>query len=834
MDPIRKTKSSDSASNQTRPRRSSFSKFDWLKKLGSKIGQETNKLERVSSASSVSSTESLSKSPAQRIASKIARRPSNVNPDSVPSPEPFEPDSTPEHITRRESSPRHATLADLKSHGITTKTVSFGLSIYETNPPQRIPPATPAKGNVEFLKSGEIVVRKRPRHHMNTEPPYLGKNHFQMVEAAERNANGNAKRLHLALEYSDGKHDDETPEGSVTAEYEENNKFTSGEMDVDGTSKLRRFRTNTQQEEVVPAPAEGKSHEIVTRKIPLNEKKVSPEELYTRCCHLREIMPIKNMLRQFQGQLAPIPRVRIANTKPTMVEICALSDFLTVVPVASLVADNEILESDMIKKLLSGLRRSKDLSRLSLMNTKITGLGWQYLCAFFAESAKSLMALNLSCTDPTDVPTRIPAFNRVDMDWGLLCESLKAMGSLEELDLGGTKIRLEDLKNLLENGIPNARIIGLANNDLTHAEVEYISSWVNSPDSEVMGINLSGNDLSREEDWDLIHQFVSNPQIVHLIIRDTKLSNFHASRFQSTLSSDKASNSSLRHLDLSLNPGLFPSLIDSLVEVLPKFPYLSRLQLDYCNLSSDAIVTLCEALSHCHRLVYVSFIGNGKITETAATAICVAVHFSKSICTVEADMGDWPLHIRQQLARYCLMNLEANTGVHVQNFQEEHANDENADISFFLDDLRALQTELDDTKMSPVTRSPTVVSRLGEIRHRVRTRVQKLLEKKKLTPLSVSDREALIKLFFYSNNLDRLEREATNPGSHKKSEAPAEEKIENVDENHMPPSLSRNTSQASILSLKNMEREEGESHKNYHHEPPLEDLKLHDLEKIIN
>lgn len=740
-----------------------------------------------------------------------------------------------------------ATLADLRSRKISTRAVGFALSTFEDNPPQKIPPVAPVEGNIEFLDTGEVVVHKRAKSYYGIDTqPHTEKNHSEVVRLAQLKARQNAERLHTSITsnpltslfHSGVKAGANASKTLLEDDDEIANTLIAGK-DVDGTAHAKnlRFKDSSQSDLV----ADEEQWDMKANAMP----SPPPDQIYTRCCHLREIMPIRNILRQLQGQLAPIPRVRVANTRPTLVEIQAFSDFLTVVPVSSLILDNHILTDEMIRLILVGILRSRDIARLTFVNTRMGPLGWQYLCSFLANCNKSLLAINLSCTTPSGVPHRVPSFTREDMDWRLLSDALKEMGTLEELDVGGTMIKIEDLKYLIEQGFKQGRILGLANNNLGHDDVKFVADWAQKPESQLMGINLGGNDLSREEDWSIVQEFLRNPRIYQLSLRNSKLSHMHASHLIQAISPSQARKSNLRQLDLSYNPELFPYLIDLLAAALPNFQYLSRLQMDHCNLTSDTIVTLCEAISHCHRLVYLSVLGNCKLNESAATALCVAVHLSRSICTVEADIDESNVALRQQLATYCIQNLEKNAGSLAQQLPAEE--DDTADISSFHEDLRAVTkafSAVPEGERLPEQKYKVLVERMEGLRLKIKLRMHALLIKRRTGPLVQRDRESLMRLFFYSNNLDRLKREVRGCEAVQETQQ-AEEIVKNVgEEDIQPPSLNRASSQLSLLSLKKLEREEGESHKAYSEKiMDLDDdgilhaagkLKLRDLEQIMS
>lgn len=885
---LSKSKSQDSGMSSGRRRGSSVSNAfnsSWFKKIGLKMGgseANSNPQRRKSSVGSQFSTSpqdselSESPEPAQIFRSYSFkggfRRRGLSNPtlvhassSSSPPPPPIVSSASPREkfaspsptapaspllISQNRSDSNASssfTLAELKRRKISTRSVGFALSTFKDNPPQKIPPVNPVEGNIEFMESGEVIVHKRAKSFNGTDTlPYTEKNHHEIMRLAQVKARQNAERLHASITsnplaflfHSGGKSSANAVKTLPEEDIDVASKLIAG-RDVDGTAHASELRFKDTSCNISAADGVQWDMKAVATHPP------PPDQIYTRCCHLREIMPIRNILKQLQGQLAPIPRVRVANTKPTLVEIQAFSDFLTVVPVSSLILDNHILTDEMIRLIMVGILRSRDIARLTFVNTRMGPLGWQYLCSFLANCKKSLLAINLSCTSPSTAPHRVPAFTREDMDWCLLSEALKEMGTLEELDIGGTMIKIEDLRKLIEQGFKQGRILGLANNNLGHDDVKYIAAWAQKPESQLMGINLSGNDLSREEDWSIVQEFMRNPRIYQLILRNSKLSHMHASHLMQAITPSQARKSNLRQLDLSYNPELFPHLIDMLAVALPNFQYLSRLQIEHCNLTSDTIVTLCEAISHCHRLAYLSVLGNNKLNESAATALCVAVHLSRSICTVEADIDESSVVLRQQLATYCIQNLEKNAGSVAQPLPAEE--DDTADMSSFHEDLRAVAKAISTVHEGERLTEPkykVLVERMEDLRQKLKLQIHALLIKRRSGPLCQRDRESLMRLFFYSNNLDRLKREVRG-GETVQEPSQAEEVIKNVGEDDIQTlSLGHASSQLSLTSLKKLEREEGESHKAYSENfMELDDdeilhaagkLKLRDLEQIMS
>lgn len=753
--------------------------------------------------------------------------------------------------------PKHMSLKDLEAHKISTRGVGFALSTFSDNPPQRIPPANPEVGNIEFGDSGDMKIYKRVKQRSNKEQPTrVVRNHPEVVRLASQKAAQNAERLvnsvngaSFSFFQRNGNNGNNGNAPNVPAEQptddEDEFEHHLAKMDVDGTKSATDI--NYYEHHNVANKQSNSSGGFSDEEWEIRDTSEAPppppDQVYIRCCHLREIMPIRNMLKQLQGQVAPIPRLRIANTKPTLVEIQAFSDFLSVVPVAALSVDNHLLTDEMVRLLLVGISRSTDMCRLSFVNTKLSPLGWQYLCSYLGNNAKGVLALSLGCTNPTGVPNRVPAFNRSDMDWDLFIEALGKYGSLEELDLGGTMIPADKVQPLLTSGFQQSgQILSLANNELNHAEVKFVADWAQLPETHLMGINLSGNNLSRQEDRYVLQQLLTNTKLMQLSMRNANFTSIDASHISKVITPEQASKSSLRQLDLSCNPGLFPDLADRLFSLFPKFPNLTRLQFESCNLSSDMVISLCESLSLCHRLVYLNLLRNQPLNQTSITALCVAVHLSRSICTVEADLDEADTALRQQLARYCFQNLEMNTGV-LNSAELSNEQDENADIISFYDDLAAVRKGLAADGPESVNATPELISRVDDLRAQINKRLQSIFARRKVAPPTTQDRMNAIRLLFYASSLDRLKQEIA--GTNKEATAPAsgEEMVKNVDEADIIPVLKRQASQASIISLKKLEREEGESHKAYaEHLLELDDdkmldalgtLKVQDLEKIM-
>lgn len=108
--------------------------------------------------------------------------------------------------------------------------------------------------------------------------------------------------------------------------------------------------SRTDDEEVFPPPDLRIPHDVV----------------YTRCCHLREILPIPATLKQLnKGSVDPIPLLQLRNPMPSMVEVLSFSDFLSVAPVLCLSLDGVSLSVEMLRVILGSLLYKDNFEKLA-------------------------------------------------------------------------------------------------------------------------------------------------------------------------------------------------------------------------------------------------------------------------------------------------------------------------------------------------------------------------------------------------------------------------------------------------------------------------------------
>ena len=253
-----------------------------------------------------------------------------------------------------------------------------------------------------------------------------------------------------------------------------------------------RDSSRTDDEEVFPPPDLRIPHDVV----------------YTRCCHLREILPIPATLKQLnKGSVDPIPLLQLRNPMPSMVEVLSFSDFLSVAPVLCLSLDGVSLSVEMLRVILGSLLYKDNFEKLSLRNTPLDAEGWKVLC-YFIFKCKSLNALDLTMVRsiPTNVqkPSKSSLKSKIvrmqcdmesrgDMNWNLLTASVVSSEGLEEMILSGAKMPLEEFKNFIEVACATTQRLGLAYNELSLEHCSVLANWM--VHSRVTGLDIGYNDL---------------------------------------------------------------------------------------------------------------------------------------------------------------------------------------------------------------------------------------------------------------------------------------------------------------------------------------------------
>ncbi|QBM90238.1 hypothetical protein METSCH_E04810 [Metschnikowia aff. pulcherrima] len=440
------------------------------------------------------------------------------------------------------------------------KHVAFHSQTFLIDPPQQIPSRTPRRGNVEILPSG--VVRVNPL----TEADKV---------AIEKSLRGQGGGLVVGGSGALGLIEKDTPETTSTStEVSSEEKNDSEEPDV----KINQHAKLLGIEKPMIHLKRKSGYSIPVKKMAL-------DLMYTRCCHLREIMPIPAISKQIpEGSMAPLPILQLRNPKPTMVEIQTFADFIRIAPIICISLDGVSLSLEQFNVLLSAMCAKTQLEKLSLRNTPIDAEGWMLLCWFLSRNRVinrlditqcPPLSLNLlkrkKKADPEqDVVSRMVCNheNRSDMDWPLLTAALVARGGIEELILTGCCITdLSAFNSLIKQAVCiKTYKLGLAYNQLSPQQLSVVfENWVLSPICR--GLDLGYNDLLSAKYLTVflhhkrskcIKNTVSDSQIGFLSLNATNL-NFNEI-FREFFQNFIVRLPKLKYLDMSNNPKLFRSL----------------------------------------------------------------------------------------------------------------------------------------------------------------------------------------------------------------------------------------------------------------------------------
>lgn len=469
----------------------------------------------------------------------------------------------------------HPSFKELKP----LRQVAFHLSTFLIDPPQQIPSRTPRKGNVEVLPNG--VVRINPL----TEEDKLAIEKSQMGQGGGIVVGGTGA---LGLIPKSEQESDE-----IVTEPSEHLSDKDGEEDtaVDKHAKLLAIdKPMFVHKPVVSSPA------------PI--KKMALDLMYTRCCHLREILPIPAILKQIpKGSMAPLPMLQLRNPTPTLVEIQTFADFVRISPVICVSLDGVSLSLEQFKILLSAMSAKKQLEKFSLRNTPIDHDGWSLLCWFLSRntvlnrlditqcpslSVNVLKKKKKKSSDSKKDETEIQRMtcnreNRSDMDWSLFVATLVARGGIEDLILTGCCIMDLDIfeKLIILAVLKKTFRLGLAYNQLTPKHFKIlVDNWMFQDFAR--GLDLGYNDflsvkminvLLEEKKKPNFNKTLSKCMLTFLSLNSTNI--LFTEAFKDTFENILMKLPNLKYLDFSNNPRLFGTNIKSPPPVLQPSAELS-------------------------------------------------------------------------------------------------------------------------------------------------------------------------------------------------------------------------------------------------------------------
>ncbi|CDK25989.1 unnamed protein product [Kuraishia capsulata CBS 1993] len=675
--------------------------------------------------------------------SLLGRRRTLTDLSRVPSPtQPQSPPTQHAMPVKCKKTPPIKLLKDMKP----MKRVAFATTVFVNDPPQQIPSRTPRKGNVEVNQDGTIIVHKiLPEERLQAAAGIVvgGSGHLRLMDHPGSPPPGAEVTNNMVL---DSTPPSPAPERTDHDAPEPKSKFETG-VKIDKPMVKRHSSS----------PAMNKP--LVTLKL---------DELYTRCCHLREILPIPATLKQIpKGSTDPLLYMQLRNPKPSMIEVLAFSDFIRIAPLTCLSLDGVSLTEEMFRTILSALVSKRYFEKLSLRNTPMNAEGWKLLCWFLSMNkvvkqlditqCPSLSTNTQKARSGSKSNTKVMECNsqdRSDMDWPLLTATLIARGGIGSIVLSGCKINdLEVFENFMDMALSiSTRNVGLAYNDLSPQHCEIVARWLKN-NLEVLGLDLGYNNIgnSLKPFIEYTKETVSTSKLALLSLNCTGLFDSPDVR---NLTSTLSQLQNFRYLDLSNNPKLFPAFTTPLATFLPLYTKLARLHLDNNELTPGPLISLAETLPLCKSLTYLSIVGN-HLDESTCIAICQGLKNSQSLFTIEFNEDEMPGRLKEKIGLYTMRNMEralyGSTSVTDNNFfvqskglikQGEKSLTET--MAEFLHDK-----DLDSEK------AQTFLEETGKVRESIHETMTELFKLQHKNKLNMDGKETLVRLCVIDASLER-------------------------------------------------------------------------------
>lgn len=651
------------------------------------------------------------------------------------------------HVLNRNPNKNKGLLKEIQLPQL--RRVAFALDKLDDDPQQQIPSRKPRKGNVLIP---EDLMAPLPRlaqgisssdgKAVASESKCTEKELQSAIEAQKRallEAEKHAMEAHLsakklALQVSQHKLSCKSnpPDEDVT----------DGVENIEIDKPLHVHENHFQETE---DPADAKDEEVTL------------EMIYTRCCHLREILPIPATLKQLKNKTRPLQVFKLLNPKPTLIDVLSFSDFIAITPINTIIFDNVTMSTEMLKNLLSALVHNKHLEKLSLRNVPIDGTGWLYLCEFLNRN-HTVKKLDISQQRVKQV-TKQTCF-RSSMNWDLFIKALVARNGIEELVMGGCKLSDDTFENLLENALSISTCrLGMAATEINIEKCEMIADWISREDSKCVGIDVAYNDLSQGQLRPFIEVF--NTKKVNLIFFSLNSTNLTDVDEVYELFRGLVNVKSLKFLDLSSLPQLFPNVISKLNKTLPLFNCLKRIHFDLNDLSPESIEAISDIFPKVKGLVHVSLLGNRNIDRRAIASIYSAVKLS-AIFTVDLDYDLVPDELSQRLALYLTRNMDRTIRPDINNLGGETEQDDVMfDGTLLMERAEKMLIESDknsgetDYKLQKIITN-ALIEKTNAIRKDIHKIIDQLFEQRTKGNLSFEGKESLLRFCLLDAALEKV------------------------------------------------------------------------------
>lgn len=719
-----------------------------------------------------------------------------------------EPETPKKQLSSSSASITSAHRRDRRSHPkdlskISLKRVTFAVDKFDSDPPQQLPSRSPRQGNILIP---EDMVSDLPAISVGITSAQKGSN--SPIYTKESQEYKRALEIHNAMMKEAEKHQQEAHFAARRIANEVSNFAVPGAPSflLNLTSSLDSKKAATNDVEIntelseklnktgIDLPIHMHEHHFQEDDLDLDtNKEITLDVIYTRCCHLREILPIPSTLKQVKDKTAPLQTLKFLNPKPTLIDVLSFCDFISIVPIQTVVFDNVNLSSEMFRTLLSSLASSSVLEKISLRNVNMDEYCWKLLCKFLLTS-KSVIKIDISQTRIR--PEMDPSLVRSGMDWDLLSMTLQrrseTLKPIEEILINGVNfdnIPLLDFQNFLvsfatQNNLENGVRLGLANANKAITSIDhfkFIFEWMSG--FNVLGVDFAYNDLSN-----LVKPMLSKlsslayPNLQYFTLNSTNIQNIN---HMALLLKGLSRLPNLQFLDISNLPQVFPAILPYMYKYLPRFPQLKRLHLDNENMTYKEMTVVCNLLSKCTGLIHVSMlseteplpIGESEIINsnedmTAAGKVFSKNNFSATLYAfardspnlvgLDIDYTSISEEVQSRLA-LCLMRNMRRTMDSSFQLDELDTQDEllfdgslvSITAKDVLERLTKLNTKefVDEKDVTKRYLLKKYVQKLHKIHYNVQETIDALFEKRKSGELPLQEKENLLRLILLEKNL---------------------------------------------------------------------------------
>lgn len=687
------------------------------------------------------------------------------------------------------------------------KRVSFATSTYFNDPPQQICSKHPRKGEIEVKPNGCVIIHR-----------FSPEEKKKILEASSSGVvvggTGQLKLLAKLDEFDEFQDNKRIGTADIDTQEQDRERDVSHEkhqQDIDavetaaeergkeGPLDIKRTTTNNEDDVTISRTAShlkidkpmkvrrsteiGSSISLASllergmvegEVFPPTNLKIPHDIVYSRCCHLREILPIPAIVKQLKaGSTDIIPLLQLRNPRPSLVEVWSFSDFISIVPVFCISLDGVTLSVHMFRLILSSLINKPEFEKLSLRNTVIDEEGWKLLCYFISKS-KSLVSIDLTMVPSIKTNVQKPSKSslknnivrmecnledRSSMNWDLLSASIATHGGLEEIIVPGAQMSYSQFNNFLDVACLDVERLGLAYNKLSKEQLNFLGKWLTS--SKITGLDIGFNDLNgklqpfTDAVWDVIKSKGKEALIKYISLNSTNLEvekdatseTNEALRLISTLCYCK----NLKFLDISNNPKMFPHCMRTLLNCLPVFVSLVRLHIDFEGLDPTSVVMLAEALPLCPSLNYLSILGTN-LDLAGSKALTDAVRKSNSLITLDIDYDNVSAKNKERLSLYTMRNVQNELSKVEGEATKESKSEQLMNIQGELSKLLNYKSDNQIYYHSMVVK---FIMRLIRARAKITKVVQDLFDLRLKGELNREGKESLIRLCFIDSCFEK-------------------------------------------------------------------------------